>query len=767
MMKTNSSKNGPKFGRTHQTPFLMPIICNFRCLTCLIATNLLNTLFFTFIERKFIFHRDSRDFPVNIKVKDCTSPGTVKFHSFILPVTIEVKDLQQRVNERANISNHDTTHLSFIGIGQDGSNEIPITGAKGDLRDVLAGIDIKPDSNLCFMLAISDEINAMNKSKVEFDLSSMDLSPRNGCESPATPLPAIAENIDLPEDSQQSSSPVGSSNPSKTNGGGEHTIEEEEDKSPPKHFVGLVNQAMTCYLNSLIQTLFMTPEFRNAIYSWNPDPYIVDDLSRCRSIPYQLQRLFLKLQFCQRQAVETTSLTKSFGWESSEAWEQHDVQELCRLLFDALEVTWAGTDKSDLIDFLYQGKMEDYVECLKCGHSSPKPAKYQDISLPIRSFDGSESYGTIHKALEAFIKPETLTDDNKYFCEKCQEKQDANKGLRFQSFPRIVTMQLKRFDFDYQYGNRVKLSDRVHFPNFINLDKYLPHGKPRKSEEAPHQDEVENQQNPTVEEEKDDEDSPDVKSRYELFSVLIHSGSASGGHYYAFIKNFEDGHFYCFNDRVVRRCQPDEITNSFGSSNGTASAYSYSTCAYMLMYRLCSEETAHFLQLNDMKDSPWLLKQIGEIERENTASSSGRQLLAKANGHEDSTNTASPSSSNGAVTNEGTITATVFYMHPDTCVATPSRVRLAPQTNLKDAADIVVSELNLDKMFDKSEIHYRLLLYHGYSKVCTVVMDDDSEPTIGDAIAKCSKSNVNFYLEILPADLPFATYTWDGKFILL
>lgn len=31
-------------------------------------------------------------------------------------------------------------------------------------------------------------------------------------------------------------------------------------------YVGLVNQAMTCYLNSLIQTLYMTPEFRNAIY---------------------------------------------------------------------------------------------------------------------------------------------------------------------------------------------------------------------------------------------------------------------------------------------------------------------------------------------------------------------------------------------------------------------------------------------------------------------------------------------------------------------
>jgi len=31
-------------------------------------------------------------------------------------------------------------------------------------------------------------------------------------------------------------------------------------------YVGLVNQAMTCYLNSLLQTLYMTPEFHNAIY---------------------------------------------------------------------------------------------------------------------------------------------------------------------------------------------------------------------------------------------------------------------------------------------------------------------------------------------------------------------------------------------------------------------------------------------------------------------------------------------------------------------
>lgn len=33
---------------------------------------------------------------------------------------------------------------------------------------------------------------------------------------------------------------------------------------------------------------------------------------------------------------------------------------------------------------------------------------------------------------------------------------------------------------------------------------------------------------------------PDSSLDYELFSIMIHSGSATGGHYYAYIKSFEN-----------------------------------------------------------------------------------------------------------------------------------------------------------------------------------------------------------------------------------
>ena len=40
---------------------------------------------------------------------------------------------------------------------------------------------------------------------------------------------------------------------------------------------------------------------------------------------------------------------------------------------------------------------------------------------------------------------------------------------------------------------------------------------------------------------------------YELFSILIHSGSAMGGHYYAYIRSFQDGNWYNFNDSSVTK----------------------------------------------------------------------------------------------------------------------------------------------------------------------------------------------------------------------
>jgi ubiquitin C-terminal hydrolase len=54
------------------------------------------------------------------------------------------------------------------------------------------------------------------------------------------------------------------------------------------------------------------------------------------------------------------------------------------------------------------------------------------------------------QAMAKFIQPEVLDGDNQYFCERCNKKVDALKGLKFTKFPYIICFQLKRFDFDYE-----------------------------------------------------------------------------------------------------------------------------------------------------------------------------------------------------------------------------------------------------------------------------------------------------------------------------
>lgn len=73
-------------------------------------------------------------------------------------------------------------------------------------------------------------------------------------------------------------------------------------------FVGLKNQGATCYMNSLLQTLFFTNQLRKAVYLM---PTENDDSAK--SVALALQRVFYELQFMDKP-VGTKKLTKSFGY---------------------------------------------------------------------------------------------------------------------------------------------------------------------------------------------------------------------------------------------------------------------------------------------------------------------------------------------------------------------------------------------------------------------------------------------------------------------
>ena len=90
-----------------------------------------------------------------------------------------------------------------------------------------------------------------------------------------------------------------------------------------KKYIGLANQGATCYMNSAIQTLYMTPEFRRSVYTWRYNEEIHGSKEYC--IPYQLQKLFAALQLSMKDFVDTRPLTQSFGWTAQDSYVQQDV----------------------------------------------------------------------------------------------------------------------------------------------------------------------------------------------------------------------------------------------------------------------------------------------------------------------------------------------------------------------------------------------------------------------------------------------------------
>jgi ubiquitin carboxyl-terminal hydrolase 47 len=137
------------------------------------------------------------------------------------------------------------------------------------------------------------------------------------------------------------------------------------------------------------------------------------------------------LQTSNKKSIHTQDLTKSFGWNSDDAFQQHDVQELCRVMFDALEKKFKGTKQENLINELYQGKIKDYVKCLECNTESARVDVFLDIPLCIRPFGSEKTFESVEAALDAFVQPETLDENNKYFCDRCNRMCKAHKVNSF------------------------------------------------------------------------------------------------------------------------------------------------------------------------------------------------------------------------------------------------------------------------------------------------------------------------------------------------
>lgn len=343
------------------------------------------------------------------------------------------------------------------------------------------------------------------------------------------------------------------------------------DSKDATGFVGILNQGATCYMNSILQTMFHLPVLCKLVFSL---PVPEEDST---SVSFALQSVFYEL-LVSRDCASTKELTVSFGWNDVDAFLQHDVQEFCRVLLDNLEEKLKKTPLENKISEIFEGKFRAFIECTQVDCTSAKDDSFYDLSLNVKGCNN------VIESFQQYTEEELLEGDNQYRADSFG-LQDAKKYIKFLSLPPVLQLQLKRFEYDPKSNMMVKLNNFYEFPETLDLTSFV------------------DQQDPQ-------------EYVYRLHSVLVHAGSVYGGHYYAFVRP-EDGSdvWYKFDDESVRKVPKEEaVDGNFGEDEQNGRGRRGGN-AYMLVYVLMRKKELVFSPMEE-SDIPQVLREKIEVKRQ-------------------------------------------------------------------------------------------------------------------------------------------------------
>lgn len=402
-------------------------------------------------------------------------------------------------------------------------------------------------------------------------------------------------------------------------------------------FVGLKNLGCTCYINSLLQQFYMIKPLRDAIlnadiqlkdheqhlvspYTLTADQIQADERIRTRldeNVLYHLQLVFANLKeslhqyhipdhFCR-------SLKDSATGQPINVHIQQDVDEFFNTLCDKIdnelkseecqgtcdkesspeiqankEETVSNNLQLSSLNELIGGSLSHEIISLEPEHPyyGEREEPYLTISVEIKNKKN------LSEALDMYVKGDILEGDNKFLCEKYGKKIKVLKRCCINSLPNTLIITLKRFEFDLNLMQKVKLNDYFEFPLSLNLKPWTKAGLREKEKFS-----EENSLAGAISQDEEIIEHEDSYYDYVLVGVLVHSGTAEAGHYYSFIKDRDDSNqnWYEFNDNAVKpfdlnnlksECFGGEVDNADSYKNLGLYEWDYnkSRNAYILFY---------------------------------------------------------------------------------------------------------------------------------------------------------------------------------------
>ncbi|KAF4079499.1 hypothetical protein AMELA_G00178770 [Ameiurus melas] len=306
---------------------------------------------------------------------------------------------------------------------------------------------------------------------------------------------------------------------------------------------GLSNCSLSCCINALLQSFAATTELQEVLNRWQPS-----EESGRYNVPLELKRA-LEAMKDPRQASPHQRFLECLHYNHICRLTQHDADEVFHAILNLIQEQMSDKQIAAEIKNLYKIEVEGCSQCLDCESVHRVPTFF--LRLPLHLHDGEN---TLENCLKMFFESQKLEDSEAFYCVKCERKTPTDQGHKLVSLPSVLCIHLKRFRSNR--GFTKKLNTKVSFPETINMAEMLPEERSKLSE-----------------------------SRYRLYAVIVHSGTAMSGHYTAYICSKDHKWYYIDDSRVVQVCW-ETVQETYGGERW------FSDTAYMLLYRTLSSEAA-------------------------------------------------------------------------------------------------------------------------------------------------------------------------------
>ena len=382
--------------------------------------------------------------------------------------------------------------------------------------------------------------------------------------------------------------------------------------------VGLDNIGCICYMNSIMQQIYMVPTFRYAIMGTDdhepPKPSEYGRMStKDDNLLHQLQIMYTFLTFSEKEDFNPKYFCysfKDFDGNPTNPMIQQDSQEFYNNFCDKIENCIKKTKYKYIISDVFIGRTCSSVVCESCKHISNRFEDFYNLSLEVKNLYN------LNDSLQKMISPEKIDD---FKCSNCNQNVTISKRTSLCDLPNILVVHLKRFYMNYEIERTEKINSRFEFPMNLNLKQFCS-------------EDIVSQISGKQFEDEDIYVKEDEYYQYELKGINIHMGSADGGHYFSLINVERNGEnntlienndgekkykWLKFNDSHVSIFDINDIEKECFGGAKKGSGYNYESFqnAYMLIYERKKKSPIRILyEEKDIKENNVDKKSENDVE---------------------------------------------------------------------------------------------------------------------------------------------------------